>query len=220
MYWIPFGLCTQVWFNSAWKMLKNRAFGIFTITLNRLSMRINTRICTKYVQQVVSPNSQKHTLTHSPSVAAESTRMFVCTERVMAHCRKTAVGDEENIWLQSWLGEAEPFSSLWLKGGWLVVWRREHAWVALGDKQTFIPAVSCLLDLQGATDSSWIHLALVKHVQRYRVFTRPGRSTVHPEQPRRQLSLLEMIITWRYCPACKPYQIAVTQCKLDDEVEE
>lgn len=34
-----------------------------------------------------------------------------------------------------------------------------------GDKQTFIPAVSCLLDLRGATDSSWIHLALVKHVQ-------------------------------------------------------
>lgn len=64
------------------------------------------------------------------------------------------------------MGEEEPFSSLWWQGGWLVVWRRERAWVAPGDKQTFIPAVSCLLDLRGATDSSWIHLALVKHVQR------------------------------------------------------
>lgn len=55
--------------------------------------------------------------------------------------------------------------------GWLFGRGRErggggHAWVAPGDKQTFIPTVSCLLDLRGATDSSWIHLALVKHVQR------------------------------------------------------
>lgn len=63
-------------------------------------------------------------------------------------------------------GKGGALFSLWWKGGWLVVWRREHAWVARGDKQTFIPAVSCLLDLRGATDSSWIHLALVKHVQR------------------------------------------------------
>ncbi len=64
--------------------------------------------------------------------------------------------------------EEEPFflSLVERVVGWLVVWRREHAWVAPGDKQTFIPAVSCLLDLRGATDSSWIHLALVKHVQR------------------------------------------------------
>lgn len=52
--------------------------------------------------------------------------------------------------------------------GWLFGGGRGggHAWVAPGDKQTFIPTVSCLLDLRGATDSSWIHLALVKHVQR------------------------------------------------------
>lgn len=118
------------------------------------------------------------------------------------------------------LNEKEAFSALWQKGGCLVVWRREHAWVALGNKQTFIPAVSCLLDLRGATDSSWIHLALVKHVQRQRVFTHPGRSTVHPEQPRRQLSLPEMLITRRYFPACKPYQLAATQRNLNDETEE
>lgn len=106
--------------------------------------------------------------------------------------------------------EAKPFSSLWWKDGRSVVWTREHAWVAWGNKQTFIPAVSCRLDLQGATDSSWIHLALVKHVQRYRTFNRPGRSTVRPEQPRRQLSSLEMLIAWWYCPACRPYRITVS----------
>lgn len=125
------------------------------------------------------------------------------------------------MWVKDLLAEliAKPFSSLWYikMVGRLVVWAREQAWVAPGNKQTFIPAVSCRLDLQGATDSSWIHLALVKHVQRYTVLTRPGRSTVHPEQPRRQLSLLEMLIAWWYCPACKPYQIAVSQRKLDDE---
>lgn len=98
------------------------------------------------------PPPPPHTLTHTIRLrteAAESTRMFVCIEGLVK------------------LNGRGGALFLLLVEGWLVgCWRREHAWVAPGDKQTFIPAVSCLLDLRGATDSSWIHLALVKHVQR------------------------------------------------------
>lgn len=78
---------------------------------------------------------------------AETARVFVC-----------AVRDVK-------LNEATTLLSL-VEGSLDGCWSTEHAWVAPGNKQTFIPAVSCLLDLRGATDSSWIHLALVKHVQR------------------------------------------------------
>lgn len=95
---------------------------------------------------------QKRTHARSADQPAETSHVFICTE-----------GDAKLTGR-----EGRSRFSLSLVEGWLLAWlfgRREHASVAPGDKQTFIPAVSCLLDLRGATDSSWIHLALVKHVQ-------------------------------------------------------